>query len=98
MLVSEREWRLDLAGTFASLLLTGIQLLEEIGLAVALGVLLAANVLATRIVPTLAAMGPFHFWWPRKTDRRTRVKEDDLGSPEASSHLGVEVAGPAPAK
>lgn len=57
---------LILAGTFASLLLTGIQLLEEIGLAVALGVLLAANVLATRIVPTLAALKHWHFWWPHR--------------------------------
>ncbi len=55
---------LILAGTFASLLLTGIQLLEEIGLAVAFGVLLAANLLATRIVPTIAALRGWHFWWP----------------------------------
>ena len=69
---------LILAGTFASLLLTGIQLLEEIGLAVALGVLLAANVLATRIVPTLAAMRPFHFWWPHHVHHRTATSRDEL--------------------
>lgn len=57
---------LILAGTFASLLLTGIQILMEIGLAVALGVLLAANVLATRIVPTLACLRGWHFWWPHQ--------------------------------
>jgi len=55
---------LVLAGTFASLILTGIQLLEEIGLAVAIGVLLAANLLATRIVPTIAALRGWRFWWP----------------------------------
>ena len=60
-----------LAGTFASLVLTGIALLEEIGLAVALGVLLTANVLATRIVPTIAALRGWHFWWPRSMHRRT---------------------------
>ena len=69
---------LILAGTFASLLLTGIQLLEEIGLAVALGVLLAANVLATRIVPTLAAMRAFHFWWPHHIHQRTATSRDEL--------------------
>ncbi len=67
-----------LAGTFASLLLTGIQLLEEIGLAVALGVLLAANVLATRIVPTLAAIRFWHFWWPHRVHRRTAIKGEEL--------------------
>src|SRR6202023_1618484 len=69
---------LILAGTFASLLLTGIQLLEEIGLAVALGVLLAANVLATRIVTTLAALRFWHFWWPHRTHAKTAPKREDL--------------------
>jgi RND superfamily putative drug exporter len=67
-----------LAGTFASLLLTGIQLLEEIGAAVALGVLLASNVLATRIVPTLAALRGFHFWWPHQTHSKTVVNREEL--------------------
>jgi RND superfamily putative drug exporter len=69
-----------LAGTFASLLLTGIQLLEEIGAAVALGVLLASNVLATRIVPTLAALRGFHFWWPHHTHTKTATDRDELAS------------------
>jgi putative drug exporter of the RND superfamily len=69
---------LILAGTFASLLLTGIQLLEEIGLAVALGVLLAANVLATRIVPTMAAIRSWHFWWPHKMHEKTAASGDEL--------------------
>jgi putative drug exporter of the RND superfamily len=69
---------LILAGTFASLLLTGIQLLEEIGLAVALGVLLAANVLATRIVPTLAAIRGWHFWWPNEVHGKTAASKKEL--------------------
>jgi RND superfamily putative drug exporter len=69
---------LILAGTFASLLLTGIQLLEEIGLAVALGVLLAANVLATRIVPTLAAIRSWHFWWPHERHSQTAASKEEL--------------------
>jgi RND superfamily putative drug exporter len=77
---------LILAGTFASLLLTGIQLLEEIGLAVALGVLLAANVLATRIVPTLAAIRIWHFWWPHRRHMKTAddasvLTGDDVDQP-----------------
>jgi putative drug exporter of the RND superfamily len=73
---------LVLAGTFASLLLTGIQLLEEIGLAVALGVLLAANVLATRIVPTLAALRGWHFWWPHRTHHQVAATRGELLDPE----------------
>ncbi len=69
---------LILAGTFASLLLTGIQLLEEIGLAVALGVLLAANILATKIVPTLAALRGWHFWWPHKLHVRTAADKREM--------------------
>ena len=60
--------------------MTGIQLLEEIGAAVALGVLLASNVLATRIVPTLAALRGFHFWWPHHTHTKTATDRDELVS------------------
>ena len=69
---------LILAGTFASLILTGIQLLEEIGLAVALGVLLAANILAARIVPTLAALRGWHFWWPHRTHELVAADREEL--------------------
>jgi RND superfamily putative drug exporter len=83
---------LILAGTFASLLLTGIQLLEEIGLAVALGVLLAANVLATRIVTTLAALRFWHFWWPHRIHHQTATSRADL-VPLAQDDVGVGDAG-----
>ena len=81
-----------LAGTFASLLLTGIQLLEEIGAAVALGVLLASNVLATRIVPTLAALRGFHFWWPHHTHTKTVANREVLVS-HLSKAAPVSVGG-----
>lgn len=86
---------LILAGTFASLLLTGIQLLQEIGLAVALGVLLAANVLATRIVPTLAAIRGFHFWWPNELHSQTAAsREELLGSGPAADRPGASEPSP----
>jgi putative drug exporter of the RND superfamily len=86
---------LILAGTFASLLLTGIQLLQEIGLAVALGVLLAANVLATRIVPTLAAIRGFHFWWPNELHGRTAAsREELLGAGPAADRPGASEPAP----
>jgi putative drug exporter of the RND superfamily len=82
-----------LAGTFASLLLTGIQLLEEIGAAVALGVLLASNVLATRIVPTLAALRGFHFWWPHHMHTKTVIDRDQLVSHLSSAEPVAVSAG-----
>lgn len=90
---------LILAGTFASLLLTGIQLLEEIGLAVALGVLLAANVLATRIVTTLAALRFWHFWWPHRIHHQTATSRAELvpvvpGPEEARGPIGNDHADP----
>ncbi len=85
---------LILAGTFASLLLTGIQLLEEIGLAVALGVLLAANVLATRIVTTLAALRFWHFWWPNRVHHRTATSHSELLPPPHDEQDDVMASGP----
>jgi RND superfamily putative drug exporter len=67
-----------LAGTFASLLLTGIQSLQEIGFGVAIGVVLAANVLSTRLVPSIAALRGWRFWWPHKRQVQTAPKVADL--------------------
>jgi putative drug exporter of the RND superfamily len=67
-----------LAGSFASLLLTGIQNLQEYGLGVALGVLLASYVLATRIVPTIGALRGWRFWWPHSRDRRQREQKHQV--------------------
>jgi RND superfamily putative drug exporter len=69
---------LILAGTFASLLLTGIQSLQEIGFGVAIGVLIAANVLSTRLVPAIAALRGWRFWWPHKRQEQTAPKVADL--------------------
>jgi RND superfamily putative drug exporter len=67
-----------LAGTFASLLLTGIQSLQEIGFGVAIGVVIAANVLSTRLVPAIAALRGWKFWWPHKLQHQTAPKVADL--------------------
>jgi RND superfamily putative drug exporter len=53
-----------LAGTFASLLLTGIRSLEEIGFGVAVGILIAAFVMGTSLVPSVTAILGRHAWWP----------------------------------
>ncbi len=53
-----------LAGTFTSLLLTGIASLMQIGLAVSGGILIAAFVMATVLVPSLTALLGRAAWWP----------------------------------
>jgi uncharacterized membrane protein YdfJ with MMPL/SSD domain len=69
---------LILAGTFASLLLTGIQSLQEIGFGVAIGVIIAANVLSTRLVPAIAALRGWRFWWPHQRQQQTAPSVKDL--------------------
>ncbi len=60
-----------LAGTFASLLLTGITTLTELGSGVAIGIIVAAFIMAPRLIPAMTGMRRWHFWWPGPLDRRT---------------------------
>ncbi len=53
-----------LAGTFGSLMLTGVNLLSEIGFAVASGILLVAIVMASIFVPSVATLLGHLIWWP----------------------------------
>ena len=53
-----------LAGTFGSLMLTGVSLLSEIGFAVASGIVLVAIVMASIFVPSVATLLGRFIWWP----------------------------------
>lgn len=53
-----------LALTFASLILTGLDNLRELGAGVAIGVLLASLVMAPMLVPGLSVLQRSAFWWP----------------------------------
>jgi putative drug exporter of the RND superfamily len=53
-----------LAGTFASLSLTGIGLLVQMGATIAIGVLLVSLVMANVFVPSLSALIGRRVWWP----------------------------------
>ena len=53
-----------LAATFASLLLGGISFLQQMGSSIAIGVSLAAFVIAPFLIPSLAAKLGKIFWWP----------------------------------
>ena len=57
-----------LAGTFASLGLTGISLLVQIGATIAIGVILVSFVMATVLVPSLSALIEKRVWWPGHQD------------------------------
>lgn len=63
-----------LAGTFSSLMLTGIAQLTELGFGVAIGILVVAFVLATRLVPAVAALPRWHFWWPGERSSATALE------------------------
>lgn len=53
-----------LAATFASLLVTGVSVLAQIGLAVVTGILLVALLLACLLVPAATGILGRWFWWP----------------------------------
>jgi RND superfamily putative drug exporter len=55
---------LILAATFGSLLLAGISFLSQMGAAIALGVVLAAFVIAPFLIPSLSALIGYAIWWP----------------------------------
>ena len=68
-----------LAGTFGSLMLTGVSLLAEIGFAVASGIVLVAIVMASIFVPSVATLLGRFIWWPgHQPGRQLREKAKQL--------------------
>lgn len=55
-----------LACTFASLMLTGIANLAQLGFGVAVGIVIAAFLMAPLLVPALSALEGRAFWWPTR--------------------------------
>jgi RND superfamily putative drug exporter len=53
-----------LAGTFGSLALAGISLLAQLGFSIAFGIMLSAFIVATLLVPSVAALLGYSIWWP----------------------------------
>ncbi|HEY8999681.1 MAG TPA: MMPL family transporter [Candidatus Saccharimonadales bacterium] len=62
---------LILAATFGSLLLAGISFLTQMGTAIALGVALAAFVIAPFLIPSLSALLGYAIWWPGHKPKKT---------------------------
>ncbi len=69
---------LILALTFASLMLTGIQNLIELGFGVAVGVCIAAFGMAPLLVPSLSALEGRAFWWPTRSHPRGTGSFDEV--------------------
>ncbi|WBB70776.1 MMPL family transporter [Micromonospora sp. WMMD812] len=61
---------LILAGTFAVLILAPISFLQQMGFAVAIGIVLSAFVMSMFFVPALTALIGHKAWWPGHGDER----------------------------
>ncbi|WP_448331289.1 MMPL family transporter [Streptomyces sp. DSM 41534] len=66
-----------LAGTFGVLMLASNTMLQQMGFAVAFGILLTAFIMALLLVPTVTAMLGAKAWWPNH-------RHDSPGAPGAS--------------
>ena len=83
-----------LAGTFASLMVTGVKLLSEMGFAVAVGILLVAIVMASTLVPSIATLLGRRIWWPGHQGNRPQAAFAGLPEhvdvrPAGATHAGV---------
>jgi putative drug exporter of the RND superfamily len=67
---------LILAGTFCALLFSGLSMMVQMGFAVAVGILMAAFVMAMFIVPSVTALVGHAAWWPGHGDA-ARPEEDE---------------------
>ncbi len=65
---------LILAATFGSLLLAGISFLSQMGSAIAIGVILAAFVIAPFLIPSLSALIGYAIWWPGHRPKRNHIE------------------------
>ncbi|MGO4616274.1 MMPL family transporter [Nocardia sp. 2YAB30] len=59
-----------LAGTFASMMLAGNNVLAQMGFAISVGIAMAAFVMAMFFTPALTAMIGHKAWWPGHGDRK----------------------------
>ncbi len=78
-----------LAGTFASLLISGIANLVELGFGVTIGILIAAFLLAPVLVPSISQLQGRSFWWPSRARTRVTAVED---SEHLQGQLGAAAA------
>jgi RND superfamily putative drug exporter len=74
-----------LALSFASLMLAGLDNLTELGFGVAIGIIIAAFLMAPVLIPSLSTIEGHGFWWPRRARVPSKgVPEPEAGAPAAS--------------
>ncbi|RKN49580.1 MMPL family transporter [Micromonospora endolithica] len=78
---------LILAGTFGVLMLAPISFLQQMGFAVAIGIVLSAFVMSMFFVPALTALIGHRAWWPGHGDERPAART----APEPASVAGGDV-------
>jgi RND superfamily putative drug exporter len=80
-----------LAASFATLIVESDQATKQTGFAMAFGILLAANVVSTLLVPSLTVLVGRAAWWPGNQRRRRRPRSI-AGAPPELVHGSVEVS------
>ncbi|WP_327112489.1 MMPL family transporter [Nocardia sp. NBC_01730] len=73
-----------LAGTFASMMLAGNNVLAQMGFAISVGIAMAAFVMAMFFTPALTAMIGHKAWWPGHGDRKPGGSES--GGPRGAGY------------
>lgn len=68
---------LILAGTFASLVVAPLQILFQVGVAVAIGVLIDTLIVRSVLVPAITALLGERSWWPSRSGGRARSGRPD---------------------
>jgi RND superfamily putative drug exporter len=76
---------LILAGTFGVLMLAPILFLQQMGFAVALGIVLSAFVMSMFLVPSLTALIGHRAWWPGHGDERPAASTPVVTEPDRAS-------------
>lgn len=65
-----------LAGTFASLMLSGNTMMESMGFALSIGIIIAAFVMSMFFTPALTALIGHAAWWPGHGDEKREPEEE----------------------
>jgi RND superfamily putative drug exporter len=81
-----------LAGTFGSLLLAGVTFLTQMGVAVTVGIVLAAFVISVFLVPAVTALIGTRAWWPGRVDRHAPAAAADGPPAPAATDPAAEPA------
>jgi RND superfamily putative drug exporter len=85
-----------LACTFASLMLTGIANLAELGFGVAVGIVVAAFLMAPLLVPALSALEGRAFWWPTRRHAASGLVPGQVPAQAAGQEQEPTVQDPTP--